>query len=639
MRYLALLFLLFPTLSVWSEELPYTSFGHLPMVDQPTVSPDGKQVAAILNSEDGPTIVVSPFGSTELSAIVRLKYGADRIEWIDWANNERLLISVSETSGPGADKFRIARLYQVGLDGKGMKQIRRKPTRPVPQWVQRIDTDNILSILPNDPDHILMQIWDERDNAFAVFKVDIEKNEFKKEFANTYDVNRWWSDDKGNVVFGQEFNPNTNEVTFWYRPDNEKKWQPLHTQKAYQGETFSPIFVAGDKAIVLTDYELGRQAAWQYDLLSGEYEELLFSADGYDIEGAILSNDRAELLGVYYFDDFRVDHYFDAAAAQRADFIKNSFPDFKTTIVSRSLDEQRMIVRLISDNVPPKYVWVDLENKVAKSWFSQYPYLENEPMPNVKAVQVEARDGILLNAYLTMPLGPDTETPPLIVFPHGGPGARDYRYFDPFVQFFANRGYAVLQVNFRGSTGFGTRFERAGYREWGRAMQHDVYDAVDWLKEQDLIDADRICVVGASYGGYVSLVAAYQKPRDFRCIVSIAGISDLHKMATLASMNQYLKLFIAEEVGDPFDSADKDMLLENSAIRHIDAIQAPLLVIHGIEDTRVRIAQTRRFYNRAKEAGIDIEYLELEDGTHFLDGYQNRMAVFRALDSFLKKHL
>jgi dipeptidyl aminopeptidase/acylaminoacyl peptidase len=639
MRKFAVLLLIFLAPGAWSEELPYTYFGHLPLVDQPTVSPDGKQVASILNGEDGPTIVVSSFGSTELNAIVRLKYGSDRIEWIDWANNERLLISVSETSGPGAQRFRIARLYQVGLDGTGMKQIRRKPTRPVPDWVQRIDTDSILSMLPNDPDHILMQIWDERDNAFAVFKVNIKKNQFKKEFANTYDVNGWWSDDKGNVVFGRGYNPNTDEITFWFRPNGKGEWQSMHTRKAYEGETFAPIFVASNKAIVLTDYELGRQAVWQYDLQTGEYEEVLFSAEGYDVEGAIMSNDRAALLGVYYFDDFRVDHYFDAAAAQRAEFIKSSFPQFKTTIVSRSLDGKRMIVSLVSDDAPPRYIWVDLEKKVAQSWFSQYPYLDNKPMPNVKPIQFEARDGILLNGYLTMPLESEGARPPLIVFPHGGPDARDYRYFDPFVQFFANRGYAVLQVNFRGSTGFGTEFEIAGYREWGRAMQNDVYDAIDWLIEQDLVDGDRKCIVGASYGGYVSLVAAYQKPRDFRCVVSIAGISDLYRMAMQDSMNPYRKLIISEEVGDPYDSADKELLLEYSAIRHVEAIRAPLLVIHGIEDTRVRIAQTRRFYDRAKKAGVEIEYLELQDGTHFLDGYQTRLAVFEALDSFLKKHL
>ena len=301
-----------------AEEIPYSVFGQLPKVEQPSVSPDGEHIAAILNGDAGPTVVFSEFGSTDLTAIVRLKYGEHRIEWISWANNERILISVSEPIKRGGTPRRVARLYHVGLDGTGMKQIRYRPNRPDPEWVQYISTDQVLSLLPDKPDHILMQVWDERDIGFTVFEVEFAKNKFRKMFANTYDVGQWWADGKGNVVFGLEFSPNTNEVTSWYRPEGEKKWEELHTRKAYEGETFAPLFISNDKAIVLTDYELGRQAAWQYDLLSGEYDNVVYSAEGYDIEDAILSNDRSELLGVYYYDHFRVDHYFDAAAKQQA---------------------------------------------------------------------------------------------------------------------------------------------------------------------------------------------------------------------------------------------------------------------------------------------------------------------------------
>ena len=173
----------------------------------------------------------------------------------------------------------------------------------------------------------------------------------------------------------------------------------------------------------------------------------------------------------------------------------------------------------------------------------------------------------------------------------------------------------------------------------GQAMQQDIYDAVDWLDQEGLVDTDRKCVVGASYGGYVSLVAAYQEPEEYRCVASIAGIADLHEMARLDSLYRSRKTYVGMEIGDPSDSADRQMLRENSPINHVERIKAPLLVIHGTEDTRVRIKQTRDFYAKAKDAGVEIEYLELEDGTHFLDEYNNRLAVFEALDSFLDKHL
>ncbi|MDZ7644266.1 MAG: hypothetical protein U5K76_08715 [Woeseiaceae bacterium] len=190
---------------VLAERLPVEHFGHPPMIEQPTISPNGEWIAAVLNGEDGPTIVVSPFGSRELNAIVRLKYGQDRIDRVRWANDERLLIAVSEADSINGNAVRVGRLYQVGRDGEGMRQIRRKPTRPVQSWVSYLSTTHILSLLPEDPDHILMELYDERDEGFAVFKVDITRNDFEKQFINSYDVDDWYADRDGNVTFGLEF--------------------------------------------------------------------------------------------------------------------------------------------------------------------------------------------------------------------------------------------------------------------------------------------------------------------------------------------------------------------------------------------------------------------------------------------------
>ena len=629
--------------SAYAEKLPYTTFGELPVIEQPAVSPDGRHIAAVLNGADGPTIVVTPFGSTELSAVARLRYSEHRLDWIRWANNDRILLSVSEPGGKSSDRFRVHRLYQVGLDGEGMQQIRRKMLEKeymrLSEWEKKLPTNNILAILPDDPDHILMQIYDERDTAFAVYKVNITNNDFEKLFPNTYDVSNWRADEKGNIVYGWEFNSNTNELTYWHRPVGADKWEELDTRKLYGSESFWPAGIEGNEAVVLSNRELGREAAWRYDIRTGEYTELLFAADQHDLAGAILSNDQTRVLGVYYYDNFRVDQYFDESSDQKARLVKSSFPGHHTSIVSRSQDENQMIVALYKDNEPQKYVWVDLAKKAAKIWYSQHPGLEGVIMPSVQPIEFEARDGRTVSGYLTMPLQWEGEKPSLIVHPHGGPFSRDYQYFNTWVQFFANRGHAVLQVNFRGSEGFGTEFEQAGWREWGQAMQDDIYDGINWVEQQGLTDPARKCVVGASYGGYVALVAAYQKPRDFRCIASIAGISDLYDLARNSSLYRSRKQRIKNEIGDPTDEEDKQMLHEYSPVNHVPKIKAPLLVVHGTEDTRVRLKQTRHFYNVAKSEGIDIEYLELEDGTHFLDEYNNRLAVFAALDKFLEEHL
>jgi len=632
-----LLFLLLPLAPLHAEELPIEHFGHLPMIDEPSVSPNGEYVAALLNGEDGPTLVVSEFGKRDLNAIVKLKYADDRVEWIDWANDDRLLISVSEAAKGTKERFRVNRLYQVRRDGSDMKQIRRKPTREVPDWVSYLDTDNVKSMLPEDPEHILMQLWDERDNGPAVFRVNLEKNDFDKQFANVYDVENWFVDGEGNVVLGLERLNNT--ITLWYRSNEDNEWQELHEFEAFEDETFSPVSIEGDKAIVLSDRETGFEAAWQYDIPSGQFEELIFGADGHDLVGGILSNDRASVVGFYYYDDYREDHYIDPSVDAIWKTVKASFPAYATQILNRSTDGQRLMLSALRDDAPPKFIWMDVNGPAAGAWYAEFPYLEGKPMAGKQNISFAASDGTTIEGYLTLPVTGSSDKPPLIVHPHGGPHSRDYKYFDPYVQFMANRGYAVLQVNFRGSSGFGTQFEAAGYRQWGQLMQQDIYDAVDWLAEQDLVDVDKKCMVGFSYGGYASLVAAYQRPQDYQCIVSVAGVPNLYEMVERDSKSTRSRHVIAKSIGDIGDPVDREMLKENSAINHVTEIRAPMLLVHGTQDTRVRVSQSRAFYNKAEEIGLDIEYIEIEDGTHFLDGYANRLTVFKAIDEFLDEHL
>ncbi|MDX1500503.1 MAG: S9 family peptidase [Woeseiaceae bacterium] len=632
--------------SAAGEELPIEHFGHLPMVSMPTVTPSGSHVAAILHGDEGPTIVVGEFGSRDLTAIVKLKYGEDRIEWIDWANEDRLLISVSEPMRRPTEIFgsrqpyqedRIRRLYQVRRDGSDMKQIRRKEPgfqRPQDEF---ISTDTVMSMLPDDPDHILMQLWDSRDRALAVFKVNLEKNSFDKQFANTYDVNWWYANDAGEVVLGIEWFQNV--LTTWYRPDGGKDWEVLDERNVFDETSFSVISIDGDDAIVLSDRETGYESAWRYDLASGEFGELIFAADGHDISGAIMSSDRNRVIGFSWVDHYRQDHYIEPDDAGVYRTVTSSFPGYSTYIASASEDMQKLIVVAQRDDAPPKYIWMDLSVPTAGAWYAAYPYLEGKPLAKKTPIAFEAPDELEIEGYLTLPPEPDGERPSLVLFPHGGPWARDTQNFDPWVQFMANRGHAVLQVNFRGSAGFGTAFERAGYKQFGLAMQEDLYAAVDWLAEQDLVDTDRACIVGFSYGGYAALTAAFQRPGLFDCVASFAGIADLHEMVRIESLSTSRKLVMAEMIGDIGDSGDSQMLKDMSATNHVGRIRAPVLMIHGTQDTRVYVEQSRDFVSRARAAGVDIEYIEIEDGTHFLDEHHNRVTVFRALDAFLDEHL
>ena len=622
-----------PTLAA---KLPYEHFGHLPIVEQPSVSPNGELVAVVVNSDRGPTVNIAPFGSRDLTPIIQLKSGEDRIDWIEWANDDRLLVSASQSSLISGDRIRISRLFSIGADGQGLREIKRKTVTP-PKWFEVFyDTTRIVSWLRDDPEHVLIELYDTLDGAIAVFKVNIYTNDFDKLFVNTYDVNSWFANGEGEVVFGTSRDEEI--LTFWYREGNDADWRELHSREIFESETFDPILVKGNKAYVFSDHEIARQGIWLYDIESGEFEELIYAAENHDVQTAILSVDRDEVVGATYYDHYRVKTYFDAEYEATSSIVDKSFSDYQTFIASRSKDRKRMIVQALRDDSPPKYFWLDLAKGAGGFWFSQYPYLEKQQLAKVQPFEYEARDGMPLNGYLTMPVDAKKK-PPLVVFPHGGPAARDYQYFDEFVQFFANRGYAVLQMNFRGSEGFNNLYETAGYREWGQAMQTDIYDAVEWLEEQGTVNTDKACMVGASYGGYAALVAAFQQPERFKCIVSISGIADLTEHAVTTARSGWYEPFVIKTIGDPGDGEDRKVLDEASATNKLALIKRPILMIHGTHDTQVRVSQARDFYKKAKRAGVKVKYIELEYGTHYFDENQNRLQVFKALDDFLGKHL
>ncbi len=347
-----------------------------------------------------------------------------------------------------------------------------------------------------------------------------------------------------------------------------------------------------------------------------------------------------EVIGAIYFEHFRKNFFFDPEDAKLYRIVQKSFKQYHASIVDFSDNRKQVLVLAQRDDSPPKYFWLDLSKRAGGFWFSTYPYLEGKPLAKVQPFEFKTKSGMMLNGYLTMPNGLTKKAiPPLIVFPHGGPQARDYQYFDPYVQFMASQGYAVLQVNFRGSTGFGNTYETKGYRQWGYAMQQDVYDAMDWLSKQNKVNMSQKCLVGASYGGYVALTAAIQKPDQFNCIVSIAGIADLVALAEDEYKYPTMRPFIKKTIGDPTDADDIARMKKVSAINYVNKIKAPMLLIHGVYDTQVNVSQSQDFVDQAKKAGVKVEYHEYPYGTHYLDENNNRLAAFETLGKFLHKHL
>jgi dipeptidyl aminopeptidase/acylaminoacyl peptidase len=358
-----------------------------------------------------------------------------------------------------------------------------------------------------------------------------------------------------------------------------------------------------------------------------------------EADGAIFDPAHHNLIGYYTLvgDEGRYT-FFDPADQKRWDGVKALYPDRVVQLASWSDDHRRLLLRLDSPTEGAAYALVDLIALEGHWLGGEYDKVAAEDVSPVKAVRFKAKDGTELHGYLTTPRGKAVKNLPLIVFPHGGPASRDTLGFDWWAQAMASRGYAVLQVNFRGSDGYGWDFLKAGFGEWGRKMQTDLSDGVRFLTAEGSIDPKRVCIVGASYGGYAALAGAALDTGVYRCAVSYGGISDLKKFNGwigrndgLASQRYFLRFLGAESTKDP-------SLADVSPAAHIDRVAIPVMLIHGKDDTVVPLEQSRIMADAMKAAGKPVELVTLDSTDHWLTNGATRLAMLKATMAFVEKN-
>lgn len=641
-KFLLLTFTLLCITSIQAKNIPISEFNKMPMVAQPSVSPDGKNIATIVNSEDKTQVAIIPFNDpSKMSIIVALGGDKFRIDSIDWANNERILITVSQPFKAYGLQLRTSHIYSASLDGKDVIELKKRLHRKATAEEFYRNSPNLLSLLKDEPNHILVTINDIRDNNYSsVFKVDIRDSSYEKYLPNGKLITSWNVDSKGQVLmaYGTDEDTTTDKRYFYTRKGNESDWELVKVTESYASETFSPRLFEPktNSVIVVSDYKLGKDALWRYSISSGEYTLLGEAPDGFDIEDAIIVEESGErkVVGFSYVDDFLKRIYFaddsQSLNQQIADlFLKNGL---QASLFHWNSDKTRYIISAVSDTNPTQYFLFDRKNPKLTPWYGTFPSLAKYELSSVLRIEFQARDGMTLFGYLTLPKG--VKNPPLVVHPHGGPyGIRDTQYFNPFVQLFASRGYAVLQVNYRGSGGYGNRYHTNGYEQWGKKMQTDLEDGVLWVKEKGFANTQRSCIAGASYGGYAALAAGYQTPDLFKCIVSIAGVGDMSEQVKMWRKKR-LRSYIQNAV-NPND----ENLQGISPQFHADKFKAPVLLIHGQMDTRVSYRQSEKMYEALQAAGKDVDYKLFKFGTHYLNDAVNRREAMGLMIEFIDKHL
>ena len=611
-----------------ADQLPVEDFFRSPEYSSLQLSPSGKYLATLAPIHGHRNLVVME---------------------TDGLKNPKQLTGISDQDIQGyswvSDDVIVFTMDDDGQEDFGLYSVNRAQKKPKfraliePEFKREgLKFATIVSLLPDDLDHVIVQ-WNKRKIAyFGLYKVNVHNGRTELLTEKVTDVNGWVVDHKGvprvaMVIKGLK-------AKLLYRSDEDDDFRTLQ-ESNYLDEGVTPLAFSYDNRLMYVASNIGRDrdAIYKFDPEKNELGDLLFEHDEVDVYGLIMSDAQKKLLGVSYFDEYPQQHFFDAAEASIFKGLQSAFPGMTVSIVSTSRDEKLSVLLVSSDRDPGSYFLYDRESGSARYLVSSMQWIDPNKMSPMKPIVFTARDGMKIPGYLTLPKSrQDGERVPLIVNPHGGPfGVRDFWGYNPEHQFFANRGYAVVQVNFRGSGGYGRRFEQAGYGKWGREMQDDLSDAVKYLIDEGIADQDRICIYGASYGGYAAMAGLTFTPDLYRCGINYVGVTDVALL--FSSMPKHWEPLIdvmKVQIGDPADQVQMNAI---SPLSHVDKIDDPVLIVHGKRDPRVVMKHADRFRSELKKEKKSFEWLVKANEGHGFRKEKNRLELYRKIDKFLSKHL
>lgn len=609
---------------------PYdaAAFARLPLINGPKISPNGERILFSTQSGGKTIVAFRGIADSRLNPIVL----PDRLDlnWYRWASDTRILISVSQTVRWFDSEAR--RSYLLSVDTATLKPIF------VGRDNQGLEGDDLLYVDPSG-DWALLSIQRTPYDYPSVFKAWLDTGKVSQVQSPSNNIWEWFADNKGAVRMGITFAANS--WTLFYRPTAEGDLKKLATIR-YDDENGSGLIEAirvisgSDQGFALSVADNGRYALHRYNYVTQTVGELVYSDPEHDVTDFDLADDGS-LSAVYYADERPRVHWFDPAQQQVQEAIDKALGAKHGALVSRSRNGKVKIVHVGGSNDPGGYYVFDESVGTMFLVARTNESIQPARLSPAKYVSYKARDGLTIHGNLTLPKGRDAKGLPLIILPHGGPyGVRDMLSYDVEVQFLASRGYAVLQPNFRGSAGYGEAHSKAGEGAIGRQMQDDLDDGMDWLVQQGIVDPARVCVIGASYGGYAALWAVTRNPDRYRCAASFAGVTDWRrilkydaKFFSRAGIRKWRSTIQGEE----------DFNLDSvSPLMQAKQLTRPVLVAQGLEDAIVPAQQAKLYVEALQTAGKDFEYVTYEKEGHGFDDPANLTDWLKRLETFLAKH-
>ncbi|MBO01044.1 MAG: S9 family peptidase [Candidatus Marinimicrobia bacterium] len=494
----------------------------------------------------------------------------------------------------------------------------------------------IIDDLEDDPNHIIIGLNKRDPQIHDPYRINVNDGKMELIAENPGNISQWMTDHDGKLrIATTSDGVNTSLL---YRNKESDEFKPILTTDFKVSVV--PLFFTFDNKNLYVASNRGRDkiAIFEFDLIKSKEGRLIFEHDEVDVSNLLFSRKRKVLTGVSYTVAKNEMIFFDKWREEIQQQLEKKLPGYEVVITSFSKDEAEAVVVTYSDKSRGTYYHYEVNKNKLTELGKVSPWLNEKNMSEMKPIKYKSRDGLTINGYLTLPKGTNGKNLPVVVNPHGGPWARDNWGYKSEIQFLANRGFAVFQMNFRGSTGYGREFWEKSFKEWGKSMQDDITDGVNWLIDEEIADPDRIAIYGASYGGYATLAGLAFTPDLYACGVDYVGVSSLFTF--MESMPPYWELYrsmMYEMVGHP--EKDKKLLASASPLLHIDKIKAPLFIAQGANDPRVVKAESDQIVAALKNAGIDVPYMVKDDEGHGFYNEENQFDFYREMEKFLTKHI
>ncbi len=611
---------------------PIEDFAALPYMVGPKLSPDGTKLASKIAVRGELYLAVTPlFGDSKPSVIAS---GGRDINWWRWVNDDWLVVGIGDTIKIEFEDFYVRRAVGVSADGAKLVPL---------AWRDAAQgADDVIWIADDDTPRVRLAVQKSvflSDEGFwpEVIEIDVSTGKSKTIVRPHPEVGSWYADGSGTVRVGIGATNEGRSLRLLYRERDGDGFDIIDRANSRKGQKLlvPTLFLPeAGRALAIDDRD-GFDALYKLDLKTMKLGERVFGVPGYDLDGIVTDRAQTRLLGVFKTETASGVHWLDAdMAAMQASLDQGvgGMPGRRATIVSMDAARERFLVHVGGADRPGSYYYITAAGGAMQRLAHVNPKIGAGKLHPVKTLRYKARDGLEIQAVLTLPAGIAPKGLPLIVMPHGGPFARDSEEWDWWTQFLADRGYAVVQPNYRGSSGYGTALAEKGEGQWGLAMQDDLNDALAFLAGEGIADPKRAAMVGGSYGGYAAMRAAQRDGAHYRCAVSFAGVSDL------PGLIRYDRGFLNTGRGTDWLRKQAPDLKQVSPINHIEQFSIPILLVHGKKDQRVPVKQSRELAERLRKAGKSVRYVEQPEGDHFVSREADRIQFLTELERFLKEH-